>query len=96
MSGTQIAEAVTDDTGTVIFTDIPAGEYFFREISAPGMYVADDTQHNFVVSTDEELSFDIYNTRKVGSIAVLKQGTGRTHTASRSAVRGRAGRFRQL
>lgn len=73
MSGTQIAEAVTDDTGTVIITDIPAGEYFFREISAPGMYVADDTQHNFIVSTDEELSFDIYNTRKVGSITVLKQ-----------------------
>lgn len=72
-AGDQIAGAVTDSTGTVIFTDIPAGEYFFQEISAPGLYVVDTTRRTFIIRAGEELSFDIYNTRKTGSITVRKQ-----------------------
>ena len=72
-SGDQIAGAVTDSTGTVIFTDIPAGEYFFQEISAPGLYVVDTTRRTFIIRAGEELSFDVYNTRKTGSITVRKQ-----------------------
>ena len=55
-SGDQIAGAITDSTGTVIFTDIPAGEYFFQEISAPGLYIVDTTRRTFIIRAGEELN----------------------------------------
>lgn len=92
--GKEIARQTTDENGTVIFTGIQVGNYYYKEISAPTGYVLNSTEYHFTVENDgtvtlaENATKVIYNDRlTVDHVIITKYEEG-TKVAVAGAVIG--------
>lgn len=70
---------ITDNEGIIYVENLPVGNYYYREIEAPGDYIVDDTLKIFSIS-EENLEFvitiknDKEEIEMFGSLEVLKVG----------------------
>ncbi|MCI9519035.1 MAG: hypothetical protein HFK08_07250 [Clostridia bacterium] len=73
--GKEIACAVTNENGELIFDCLPCGKYFLHEVCAPQGYQKSDECVEVVVSGDKPRRLvEFVNTRITGSIRVIKYG----------------------
>lgn len=69
--GNKVVEKVTGENGTVTFTGLEYGSYYYKEIIAPTGYIANSTQYHFIVNNEGRVVLDegvdgiIYNDRKI-------------------------------
>lgn len=74
----KVAEKTTNENGVVEFVNLTLGKtYWYREESAPDLYVLDQTVKSFTVgtgteTTDQSKSVNVYNSLKTGSIVITK------------------------
>ncbi len=67
--GTKVKEATTGENGTVTFSDLEPGSYYYKEIEAPAGYVLNSTEYHFTVENSGEVTLAngsnkiIYNNR---------------------------------
>lgn len=50
-NNTKVAEGITDENGEIVIRKLKAGDYTFKEITAPTGYALDTTVHSFSVDT---------------------------------------------
>lgn len=73
-SGEQIAEGYTDAFGKLVFSNLPYGDYSYREFKAPKGYLADETAYSFSVNEQNTvIAHTRENQRRPGTIQVKKQ-----------------------
>ena len=71
----EIACAVTDRHGNIVFDDLPIGKYFIREIEAPcGFKKCDDLIEIQLTCCRAHRCIEVINERKRGSIKIVKLG----------------------
>lgn len=68
-TGTEITEIVTDGSGIAVF-DLPTGDYYVVEKSAPQGYKLDTAERWFTVKTDETTLIEITNEAVKGTVEV--------------------------
>lgn len=51
----------TDEKGQITITDLPKGEYFFREVEALPGYIIKQIDNDFIIKPKEETEIKIYN-----------------------------------
>lgn len=74
----KVAEKTTNESGVVEFGNLTLGRtYWYREESAPDVYVLDQTVKSFTVgtgteTTDQSKSVNVYNSLKTGSVVITK------------------------
>ena len=72
-AGNPFAEGTTDESGILVFENIPFGDYYLEELEAPDGYKADTTPYVFSVTTDgQRIEVRRENTRIPGSVTVVK------------------------
>ena len=72
-AGNPFAEGTTDESGILVFENIPFGDYYLEELEAPDGYKADTTPYVFSVTTDgQRIEVRRENTRIPGSVTVAK------------------------
>ena len=75
-TGAQIAEGYTDAQGRLSFTDLPLGEYSFREFKAPKGYVLDETAHTVTISASvSAVTETVTDERRPGTLVVKKESS---------------------
>ena len=75
-TGAQIAEDYTDAQGRLSFTDLPLGEYSFREFKAPKGYVLDETAHTVTISASASaVTKTVTDERRPGTLVVKKESS---------------------
>ena len=75
-TGAQIAEGYTDAQGRLSFTDLPLGEYSFREFKAPKGYVLDETAHTVTISASASaVTETVTDERRPGTLVVKKESS---------------------
>ena len=75
-TGAQIAEGYTDTQGRLSFTDLPLGEYSFREFKAPKGYVLDETAHTVTISASASaVTETVTDERRPGTLVVKKESS---------------------
>lgn len=73
--GNEIACAVTNECGELVFDCLPCGRYFIREICAPQGYKLNDECAEVVICEKNcHRVVEFVNTRVTGSIKVVKYG----------------------
>ena len=73
-AGSVVGEAYSDSAGKVTFTDLPYGDYTYREFSSPKGYKLDDTVYSFSIRENGvTVSHTRNNVRREGTIQVMKQ-----------------------
>lgn len=71
--GMRVADVTTDSSGKAVFSDLPLGDYFYQEFSAPEGYVLDSTKYAVTISeTALNITEKRTNTKAKGSIEILK------------------------
>lgn len=74
----KVAEKTTNENGVVEFGNLTLGKtYWYREESAPDLYVLDQTVKSFTIgtgteTTDQSKSVNVYNSLKTGSVVITK------------------------
>lgn len=72
-AGNPFAEGTTDESGILVFENIPFGDYYLEELEAPDGYKADTTPYVFSVTADgQKIEILRENTRIPGSVTVAK------------------------
>ena len=72
-AGNPFAEGTTDESGILVFENIPFGDYYLEELEAPDGYKADTTPYVFSVTADgQKIEIQRENTRIPGSVTVAK------------------------
>lgn len=72
-AGNPFAEGTTDESGILVFENIPFGDYYLEELEAPDGYKADTTPYVFSVTADgQKIEIRRENTRIPGSVTVAK------------------------
>ncbi len=56
-NGKEVARETTGENGTVTFTGLEVGNYYYKEISAPTGYVLNSTEYHFTVENDGTVTF---------------------------------------
>ena len=75
-TGAQIAEGYTNAQGRLSFTDLPLGEYSFREFKAPKGYVLDETAHTVTISASASaVTETVTDERRPGTLVVKKESS---------------------
>lgn len=76
-AGNPFAEGTTDESGILVFENIPFGDYYLEELEAPDGYKADTTPYVFSVTADgQKIEIRRENTRIPGSVTVAKTDSG--------------------
>ena len=82
-NGKEVARETTGENGTVTFTGLEVGNYYYKEISAPTGYVLNSTEYHFTVENDGTVTFAkdstkvIYNDRlTVDHVIITKYEEG--------------------
>ena len=72
-AGNPFAEGTTDESGILVFENIPFGDYYLEELEAPDGYKIDRTPYVFSVTADgQKIEIRRENTRIPGSVTVAK------------------------
>ena len=73
--GNEIACAVTDESGELLFENLPCGKYILKEVCAPEGYEKSDECVEVAIGGDQmHRLVEFVNTRKCGTIRVVKYG----------------------
>ena len=65
ISGKELSRGTTDENGTVIFANLPIGEYELRELTAPEGYILSEEPIKFsVTDLDLSLEFEALNEKE--------------------------------
>ncbi len=83
---TKIEEKTTGEDGTVTFTGLEIGNYYYQEITPPSGYILDDTQYHFTVTNEGKIELAegstkiIYNARAtmIEELTITKMQVGTT------------------
>ena len=72
-TGNPFAEGTTDEKGSLVFENIPFGDYYLEELEAPDGYKADTTPYVFSIDADgQKIEIQRENFRIPGSVTVAK------------------------
>ena len=72
-AGNPFAEGTTDEKGSLVFENIPFGDYYLEELEAPDGYKADTTPYVFSIDADgQKIEIQRENFRIPGSVTVPK------------------------
>lgn len=69
-----IMEAITNNEGIALFTDIPLGTYFIKETYVSDNYILDDTYHEVVLEENKDIFLELTNYLKRGNLKIKKYG----------------------
>lgn len=85
-NGEPIQQATSDDHGQVVFSGLPYGTYYVKEISAPDGYIRDNTVYPFTIGEDNDAAAEkVYNDYNLAPVVLQKQmfnGTGYENVGS--------------
>ena len=72
-SGTRIKSGSTDNSGVLIFADLPLGDYFYQESFAIPGYALDNTMYPIsVTEAGQVITKTVTNSKSAGTIKILK------------------------
>lgn len=78
-AGNPFAEGTTDESGILVFENIPFGDYYLEELEAPDGYKADTTPYVFSIDADgQKIEIQRENSRIPGSVTVVKTDSSGT------------------
>lgn len=63
---------LTDENGCIDVTDLPYGEYYFREYRVPNGYLIAENAEFAVTPTNRDVTVTVYNQQRTGSVIVTK------------------------
>lgn len=83
--GTKIGEVASTDEGKIVFDNLPVGNYYLQEITAPEGYTLSTTKYSFTISADKwsyhfttEKNQQAVNFKQITENDFQKENTGTT------------------
>jgi hypothetical protein len=68
-----LTDVATDDSGEILVSNIPYGDYYVKETKVPKGYIYSDKKVNFTISSDDWLILNVKNDRIKGTVEITKK-----------------------
>jgi len=73
----KLGEITTGENGEAVYSGLPKGDFFLKELSAPESFIVDDTMIPFSITEQGEVvEITVANIKGYGTLKVVKHGEG--------------------